>query len=391
MKKMILLVFFTYSCLAYSLSNKAMLTSNNQRIIPLSTAVTEQGETMYSEEDGPYLFYRSEYMEVIKVLQKSNGVFVEKDSLLEVGSISTLSVPVHNKQYGSFSVKIQPKLKINPDTWAMPDSLFVISDIEGQWDIMINLLQTNHVIDEKLHWSFGNGHLVLIGDLVDRGDHVTQCLWYIYQLEQEAESSGGMVHYILGNHEQLDMQGVDRYIIAKYKNLAKTLNCTIQDLYSTNTELGRWLRTKNAIERIGDLLFVHAGLSPQVVKATTDISLMNSIIRTEIEHTSSNYEQPLASLLLRTNGILWYRGMAIDYHDESKLTQASVDSIMTAMKAKRLLIGHTIVDSICTDYNNKVIRIDVDHVDGIPQALLIKNHIYYRLDNTGRKEELLTE
>ncbi len=36
-------------------------------------------------------------------------------------------------------------------------------------------------------------------------------------------------------------------------------------MYSDKTELGRWLRTKNVIEKIGDYIIVHAGLSLEIL------------------------------------------------------------------------------------------------------------------------------
>ena len=68
------------------------------------------------------------------------------------------------------------------------------------------------VIDTDLTWSFGDGHLVIVGDVFDRGPNVTECLWLIYRLEQEASAAGGAVHFLLGNHELMVMRGDLRYL-----------------------------------------------------------------------------------------------------------------------------------------------------------------------------------
>ena len=44
-----------------------------------------------------------------------------------------------------------------------------MSDPHGRLDCVIDLLQGNRVIDSGLHWSFGSGRLVVIGDIADRG------------------------------------------------------------------------------------------------------------------------------------------------------------------------------------------------------------------------------
>ncbi len=45
------------------------------------------------------------------------------------------------------------------------------------------------------------------GDMFDRGDQVTECLWLVYALEETAKAAGGYVHFILGNHELMNLQG----------------------------------------------------------------------------------------------------------------------------------------------------------------------------------------
>jgi len=60
--------------------------------------------------------------------------------------------------------------------------------------LWVHLLQVNGVIDHALNWSYSSGHLVLIGDMVDRGNNVVPLLWLIYKLEGEAKLAGGDVH-----------------------------------------------------------------------------------------------------------------------------------------------------------------------------------------------------
>ncbi len=61
-----------------------------------------------------------------------------------------------------------------PDTsyYPEPSRLIAISDIEGNFNALASFLQANKVVDLDLHWSFGTGHLVLVGDFVDRGNNV---------------------------------------------------------------------------------------------------------------------------------------------------------------------------------------------------------------------------
>jgi hypothetical protein len=117
------------------------------------------------------------------------------------------------------------------------------------------ILKREGIIDNNFNWTYGNGHLIISGDLFDRGFHITECMWLVYKLETEAEAQGGKVHLILGNHEIFNLTDDWRYVETKYFDNAQLMGKRMNELYDTNTELGRWLRSKNIIEKIGDYAF----------------------------------------------------------------------------------------------------------------------------------------
>ena len=47
--------------------------------------------------------------------------------------------------------------------------------------------------------------------------------------------------------------------------ITKLLNLKYDELYSGNTILGRWLRSKATIVRINDIIFTHAGISEDFI------------------------------------------------------------------------------------------------------------------------------
>jgi hypothetical protein len=121
--------------------------------------------------------------------------------------------------------------------------IFAVSDIHGEYEALVGLLANAGVIDEEQHWNWGDGHLVVLGDIFDRGDRVTECLWLIHALELEAEEAGGRVHYTLGNHEVMVLQGDLRYVNAKYlEGIVQETGIDYQDLFGPAMEFGRWLR-----------------------------------------------------------------------------------------------------------------------------------------------------
>jgi hypothetical protein len=104
-------------------------------------------------------------------------------------------------------------------------------------------------------------------------------LWFIYKLEQDALKQGGLVHFIIGNHELKNMQGNYGASAEKYLAVANILGKVQSDLYSPNSFLGRWMASKNAIERINGNLFTHGGLHPKVADLNVSLDEINSILR----------------------------------------------------------------------------------------------------------------
>jgi hypothetical protein len=115
----------------------------------------------------------------------------------------------------------------------MPEKLIAISDIEGNFAAFRDFLINNGVINNENQWVFGSGHLVLNGDFFDRGLNVTECLWFIYHLEQEAVKNGGYVHFILGNHEIMNMNDDIRYVRNKYTETSKFLGEDYREFVQT--------------------------------------------------------------------------------------------------------------------------------------------------------------
>ena len=148
----------------------------------------------------------------------------------------------------------------------------------------------------------------------DRGTNVTQCLWLIYMLEQEAEKAGGMVHFILGNHEVMNLLGQTEYVDEKYMALAHRLSGkedaikAYKYLMSNQRELVRWMKSKNVIERIGKTIFVHGGLSKELITANMSIGEMNSFLRMALtrEYFADDGEANLKKFLMGPLGPLWY-------------------------------------------------------------------------------------
>ena len=90
-------------------------------------------------------------------------------------------------------------------------------------------------------------------------------------------------------------------------------------------------------------------------------------------------------------GICWYRG----YFKED-LTQEQVESVLNKFNAKSITVGHTLQSKVNSQFNGKVIGIDIKHPkdykkywpNGKTEGLLIKGNKYYRVFANGDKKEI---
>lgn len=267
--------------------------------------------------------------------------------------------------------------------------IYVLSDIHGEYEYLVDNLITNHIIDNSHNWIWGDGHLVINGDIFDRGDMVTEILWLIYSLEQQAAQTGGAVHFILGNHEIMVMQGDNRYVNDKYlKGICKKTRIKHEDLYGPYTALGRWLRTKNTAIKINNIMFVHGGIGPDLIDSGMTIARLNNISRYGLTLNSMQYSQnDSVKYLFKSYGPFWYRGYHYEMEDRySQITEAQVDRELDFYQASAIVVGHTEIDSLSGLYSNKIFAVDIpfDELNGL-EGLLIEDGKFYRVKVNGTR------
>src|ERR1700730_17417130 len=98
------------------------------------------------------------------------------------------------------------------DTFNGVRRIVAIGDVHGDYQRLLELLRTAALVDAKGAWTGGATHLVLTGDMVDRGDHSRQVLDFLMDLEHQARQAGGQLHALIGNHEAMDIYGDLRYV-----------------------------------------------------------------------------------------------------------------------------------------------------------------------------------
>jgi hypothetical protein len=198
--------------------------------------------------------------------------------------------------------------------WALDGvgKVIAISDIHGAQAAFVETLQAPDVVDTQLAWSAGDSHLVIVGDILDRGNDSRQTMDLLMRLEREAAKAGGRVHVVLGNHELMNLVGDLRYVSrAEYAAFADDEAVGTRDAvlgkmnaagspltrdefdarfppgffghraaFSASGKYGRWLLEKPLALRINDSLFAHAGLSEALVRM--DLETLNGALRNEL-------------------------------------------------------------------------------------------------------------
>ena len=99
-----------------------------------------------------------------------------------------------------------------PGAWTGAPKIVAVGDLHGSYDKAMRLLEAAGLLDEDLHWAGGEQHLVVAGDMLDRGAGDRPVMDFMRRLQEESEAAGGRVHALLGNHEAMNLMRDLRYV-----------------------------------------------------------------------------------------------------------------------------------------------------------------------------------
>jgi hypothetical protein len=282
--------------------------------------------------------------------------------------------------------------------WPRADSLFVISDIHGEYDTLVAVLRNAGVIDGQNRWSARRAQLVVAGDMTDRGRDVTRLLWFLYSLEKQAEQAGGRVHVLLGNHEVMVMLADLRYVHGKELAIAHGHGISYDRLFDPRRSiLGRWLASKPAVVRIGDLLLAHGGVSTEYLPYTLESfdDTLETYMGEELFYfwadTTVAIKMDSATYARRVNffwddrSVFWFRGYA-----QSDSLKPQLDSVLRRFDARTHVIGHTPGRGIRTRYDGNVIVVNTVPFGAEVLLLARRGDAWnrFRIRSTGPPERL---
>jgi calcineurin-like phosphoesterase family protein len=328
-----------------------------------------------------------------------------------------------------------------------PEAVVAIADVHGGFDDFVAILQRTGLIDKQNHWSGGKTTFVQVGDLLDRGPKPREVMDLMMALEKEAAQAGGRVVSLLGNHEMMNIMGDLRYVTpvnyasfadgnsaerqktayeeyVKWRDSHASLLAELpqpmelteaewmarhpagfieqREAFAPKGKYGEWLRGHVAVAEIGGIIFLHAGIHPDLVKTSLDamnhqihdeiktfdatkqylqnekvilpfftLQEINNVIQAEViaeqkSHVPANAERQAKILeflrfqdwlSVRVDGPLWFRGY--DHWSEEE-GAPQVSRLLEAYKATHLVVGHTPQKGgrIQLRFANKVFLID---------------------------------
>lgn len=272
-----------------------------------------------------------------------------------------------------------------------PAKTLVVSDLHGRLDAFVALLKGNGVVDEQLHWIYGQNQLVFIGDILDRGRDDNGIAWLVYKLEKEAEKVGGRVDFLLGNHEDLVLKDDIRYVHEDHLIFAAKAHIPYAELYGANTELGKWLRDSYLILTVGENLFVHAGLSNKSADRSYKIGEINELGWRYIGYPNKqrNEMHSRNERLFGSDGPIWYRGLVVNSENHPGISSEDLDKVLDYYNTERIIVGHSEVEEIDWRYDGRVIAVNVRHYKNYDKdrtaGLLIEGDKFYSVNYSGHK------
>lgn len=262
------------------------------------------------------------------------------------------------------------------------DRIVAVGDLHGDLKATRRALVLAGAMDEADRFIGGKLVVVQTGDEIDREDDDRAILELFDRLADAAQARGGRVIPLVGNHEAMNVAGDFRYVtrggFAAFadSDVTRVPGAVLQQFpveargraaaFFPGGPFARRLAERRAVVMVGDTVFVHGGVTLDHVRY--GIARLNR----ELSRWMSGEGAPSA-LGNDQEGPLWTRRYS---DDKSGVDCAGLQATLTALSAKRMVVGHTPhEEGISSACDGRVWRIDTglsSYYGGPSQVLEIR-------------------
>lgn len=252
------------------------------------------------------------------------------------------------------------------------DRVVVIGDLHGDISTLCSCLYMTNIINSNLEWIAqpSNTIVVQIGDQVDSlsRNEVNQnwekisdysLIKFTDRIDEIAKKKGGRFISLIGNHEIMNVLNCFEYV-SELSMRKSGGHYGRSKKFSPGGELAKILAKRPVIQKIGPLLFCHAGLLPHHLNVVnSNIGYINSLMNKYLMgvQLSDAEKKILVVLFLDDNSILWNRKYLTNINDPD--SKNLLNYVLHKTNSKHMIIGHNSLQHITSLYDMKLWITDV--------------------------------
>jgi hypothetical protein len=246
-------------------------------------------------------------------------------------------------------------VQVSQHEWTDVTRIVAIGDLHGSYEKALRILKAAGLIDDDLRWSGGEEHLVITGDVLDRGTGGRELMDLLRRLQGESQAAGGYVHMLLGNHEAMNLMrdlryvnpvafqsfaseekkpdrraALKSYLASRPKNANREVATNEfekkyppgyfarQQSLNPDGEYGEWLLGLPAIVKVNDVIYMHGGLTEEIAEVGVDETnrLVQSDLRRHMESRGVLEKKGIVEPWMEYVDILWVRQQGKEQGDK---------------------------------------------------------------------------
>jgi len=266
------------------------------------------------------------------------------------------------------------------------ERILVIGDLHADYKKTKQLFIDFKIIDINENWIAEpkNTKIVQLGDQLDGGGRghtesfgELDLINFMDRMHSKAIQYDGGVYSLIGNHEIMNLLGDFRY--SSNKDIEQQGGSALRKkIFAPGGFLfNRLSCTRNVVLKIGDFIFVHAGILPEHINENDKddfIKNINTLMRLYLQGKKTWEDNDIQKYFLDKRGVIWNR----KYGGETPKCE-SFETVSKLLNVGHMIVGHTVQDNINSKCDNKLWRVDV----GISETFNTNNVEILEILNNG--------